>query len=237
VTKRADDEDEHDRSRKQLQTGGRELDAEHSEEALQRHRDADAGDQSEQRTHDADHDGFDQHGAGHLSSLRADGAQQRVLPLTLRGSDREHVVDHEAGDAHRDEREHRQEDAEEAQRVLDRVLVLLGDLGTRQRFRGRRSRKRGLDPIGQHVVGHAAVAAHHDGVDEAGLTHELLRRGQIEQRERGAARRGRVAVAGDADQREVARPALGDDFHAVADLVVTLVGGRRVERDFRVVGG
>ena len=56
----------------------------------------------------------------HLASLRADSAQQRVLALALRRGDREHVVDHEAGDAHRDEREHRQEDREEAQPLLDR---------------------------------------------------------------------------------------------------------------------
>ena len=40
-----------------------------------------------------------------------DCSQQRVLSLPLRGSDREHVVDHEAGNTHGDQREHRQEDA------------------------------------------------------------------------------------------------------------------------------
>ncbi len=71
----------------------------------------DTGDQAEQRSDDADHDGLDQHRPRHLGTLRTDGTQQGVLALALRGRDREHVVDHEAGDTHGDEREHGQEDA------------------------------------------------------------------------------------------------------------------------------
>ena len=63
----------------------------------------------------------------------ADGAQQRVLALALRGRDREDVVDHEHADAERNEREDRQEQGDEPETALDVGLGLLGDLGRGQR--------------------------------------------------------------------------------------------------------
>ena len=68
------------------------------------------------------------------------------------------------------------------------VWFSFGDLGAGQRL--------GLLSAGSaasirrpsSVVGHAAVAADDDRVDEAGLADELLRRRQVEQRQRCATR-------------------------------------------------
>ena len=57
-----------------------------------------------------------------------------------------------------------------------------------------------------------------------GLPTKDSRRREVEQCERRAARRRDVAVAGDADEGELARPALGHDLDGVAELVVGLVG-------------
>ena len=113
---------------------------------------------------------------------------------------------------------------EEAEALLDRVLVLLGDLGTGERLGLTVGRQRRLDRVGQLVVGLAAIAGDDDRVDEPGFADELLGRGEVEQRERRATRRRHVAVAGDADERELARPGLGDDLDRVADLVVPVLG-------------
>ncbi len=69
-----------------------------------------------------------EHRAEHLSSTRADGSQQRELAASLRDEDRERVVDDEHPDEDGDAGEHEQEDVEEAEALLDVVLVLLGDL-------------------------------------------------------------------------------------------------------------
>ena len=50
-----------------------------------------AGDRAEQ----TDDDRLDQQRPRDLATAGADRAEQRVLPLALRGRDREHVVDHE----------------------------------------------------------------------------------------------------------------------------------------------
>ena len=68
----------------------------------------------------------------------------------------------------------------------------LGDVGV----------ERGLDALGQHLVGDRAVALDQHGVDEAGLGDELHRRRRVEQRPRRVARRDDVVVRGDADERE-----------------------------------
>ncbi len=127
---------------------------------------------------------------------------------------------------------------EEAEPLLDRALVLLGDLGAGQRL-GLANRPAALpgSQSASWASDMAAVTADDDGVDEAGSPDELLRGGEVEQRERRPTRRGDVAVAGDADQRELARPGLGDHLDRVADLVVALVGGTRVEGDLTIVLG
>ena len=95
---------------------------------------------------EADRRRLDQQRPGDLATTRADGAQQRVLPLALRGGDREHVVDHEHPDAEGDEREDRQEQRDEAEASLDLGLRLLGDLRRRQRLGDVRV-ERALDPL------------------------------------------------------------------------------------------
>ena len=77
-------------------------------------------------------DTLEQHGAEHLSSTRADGSQQRELATSLRDEDREGVVDDEHPDEDGDAGEDEQEDVEEAEPLLDVVLVLLGDLLARE---------------------------------------------------------------------------------------------------------
>ena len=94
-----------------------------------------------------------------------------------------------------------------------------------------------LDRVGQLGVGQTAVALYDDSVDVAGLPDELLRGGEVEQRERRAGRRVGLSVAGDADQGELARSGLGDNLDGVADRVVGLVGGALVERDLVAVDG
>ena len=84
------------------------------------------GDADERRQH-ADDDRFAEHLAHHLALAGADRAQQRHLARALGDDDREGVVDDDGADDQGDEREDQQGDVEEAELLLDRVLILLGD--------------------------------------------------------------------------------------------------------------
>ena len=171
-------------------------------------RDPTPADEPEQRADDADDERLDEQRPGDLRAAGADRAQQRVLALTLGGADAEHVVDDEAADEQRD-------DAKIVRKMVKKLRpssiavwfssVISAPVSTSIWLSGRQRR---FDPVGQLSVGHAAVAADDDGVDEPGLPmNELLRGRQVEQRPRRAARRVDVAERGDADDGELARPA------------------------------
>ena len=90
---------------------------------------------------------------------------------------------------------------------------------------------------GQLGVGHRAVAAHEDGVDEAGAADELVGGGLVEQRPRAVARRGHVVVGDDADDRELTRPAVGVELDALADAEPGVAGRLPLQRHLRPFGG
>ena len=81
------------------------------------------------------------HRGQHLSPAGAERPEQAEFTRALRHDDRERVEDDEGPDEQRDEREDEQRGAEEAQRVLQGLGLLVGD-------RGRRD---GLDALRKHA--------------------------------------------------------------------------------------
>ena len=118
-----------DRTRLDHDRGVGEVDAEPLHEGPESDREEHShGDADERRQH-ADDDRFAEHLAHHLPLAGADRAQQRHLARALGDDDREGVVDDDGADDQGDEGEDQQGDVEEAELLLDRVLILLGDLG------------------------------------------------------------------------------------------------------------
>ncbi len=192
----------------------------------------DSAEQSNYRTEQPDEGRFDQQCPGHLTSTGTDGAQQGVLALTLRGGDREHVVDHEHPHTEGNEREDREEQGDEPEAPFDVGLRLLGDLG-RSQCLGDVRVEGGLDPPDQHIVTHRSVALDQDRIDETRPGDERLRRRGVEQRPCGVAWRHDVVIDGDSDHGELAGPGLGVDLDRVTEHKPAVGGGDGIESDFR----
>ena len=186
----ADDHRDDEPGRLDPQGAGGDADARARQDRQDQLGQGDAADVADQRTADADDERLDEQRSGHLAATGTDRPQQRVLLLSLRRRDAEHVEDDEAADEDGDQGEDRQEQRQEAEALLDVALVLLGDLlagehldvlvaGLLQAL---------LDAVGQLLLAQRAVAADDDRVDEAGLAvDERLRGRQVEQRPRRAA--------------------------------------------------
>ena len=185
-----------------------------------------------------DDDRLTDHRREHLPLRRADRAQQRHLAHALRDDDRERVVDDEHPDDERDEREHEQRGADEAERLVDGVLVLLGErlAGDHLVLACSVRRQRVLDVLGDLRLRHA-------GLGDDGDLRELVRARSRPVAPRAGVnkhdRRAREAVDGaelrDADELVLLRRLRGEDRDLLADVEVALVGRLLVDDDL-VVG-
>ena len=81
------------------------------------------------------------------------------------------------------------------------------------------------------VCGDAGLRRHEREVDLVALVEQRLRGGEVEDHDGGPAEAGRRPDGREPDELELLLRAAGRDRHGVAELVVLLVGGRRVERD------
>ena len=105
----------------------REVEPDQAHGGLEEHREHDTGDDPDDRSDQADEHRLTEHLAHDLRAACADRAQECHLPGALRDHDRERVVDDERADDERDQREHPEENVDELQLIVQRVLVLLGD--------------------------------------------------------------------------------------------------------------
>ena len=130
-------------------------------------------------------DGLEEDPAEHLSSGRADGAQQRDLAPPLRDQHVEGVPDDEGADQQGDPCEHQQHRGEDAHRISHGCGAVGGHLLTGHRF----------DAVGQHRGDPACAATsastpsaaqHVDLVDQPVLAQHLLGGGQVEPGQGGA---------------------------------------------------
>ena len=216
----------------QYEAGRRQVEAECAEETFESGAYPDSTDDPKRRRDESDEGRFDDDGDEHLATGRADRSEQRHLSRALGHDDRERVVDHEAADDDRDDRECGEEDRDEAEVLLDVVLLFLRDLGAREGLRIGRQRR--LDACRHLVLRHSWCGLHSDRVDLPGLRQHLLSGRQREQRIAGAERAVRGAELRDADEVELlwSGRRRKDNRDRVADLEVTLDRAAPIDHDF-----
>ena len=122
---RTDHERCDDRGRPDRERGRRQLQPDRLEALLEQDREPDPRGEPDGRAQEPDHQGLDDHGPEHLPAAGTQRSQEPQLAGPLRHHDVERVEDHEGPDEQRDEREHEQRRAEEAQ-ALANLLRLLG---------------------------------------------------------------------------------------------------------------
>ena len=138
---RADQQADDDRAALEHEARGRQVDAERLEELVDALREAEPGDDADDRADEADRERLEQHRVQHLAARGAERAQQRQLARALRDGDRERVEDQERADQDRDEREREQAGGEEGEALADVVAELVGLLRGRAHLRGRRQQR------------------------------------------------------------------------------------------------
>ena len=127
-------------------------------------------------------------------------------------------------------------DVEEAQRLVDVVLLLLGDLGAGQHLDlavavlGQRL----LDVVLHLLFAHARLRDHRDLAELADRVADALHLVEREQTDRRPEQAVGGAEAGDADDVVEMRPLRGQHLHPVADFEVALVGAVPVDHDLVV---
>ena len=160
-----------------------------------------AAEQAEHRGQHAQGEALEQDGAHDLLARRAQRAQGGELPHPLRERDRERVVDHEGADGERDRREREQEVADEVDALADARGIRAGLLVAGAHLRARGQQR--LDVRGQLLGRDPLVGREEDRVELSLLVQQLLRRGDVEDGERGAAERLHVTQPRDARDREL----------------------------------
>ena len=138
---RADQQADDDRAALEHEARGRQVDAERLEELVDALREAEPGDDADDRADDADRERLEQHRVEHLAARGAERPQQRQLARALRDGDRERVEDQERADQDGDEREREQPGGEEGEALADVVAELVGLLRGRAHLRGRRQQR------------------------------------------------------------------------------------------------
>jgi hypothetical protein len=146
----------------------------------------------------------------------------RSSAISLGHDDREGVVDHEAPDEHRDHREDQHEGAEEREPVLDARLGLLHDGLTGDGFVA--GGQHALDALGQLLLRHARLGGRRNVGERVAHARDLLGRGRVEQRHRGAERAVGAAEPAEPDDGHVLGARGGHDLHGVTDGEVVALG-------------
>ncbi len=127
VTPDAHDQADDDGAHLEDEWARRQRDAEPAQQLLEPDGRQHAQAEADERRHEPHDHRLAEHGAEHLTSARADDAQQRQLPRALAHRDGEGVQDGEAAHEERDEPEDEQRRVEEAQRLADGARLLVDD--------------------------------------------------------------------------------------------------------------
>jgi hypothetical protein len=223
----ADEQAPKDDRRRQADRRRRNLATALAEQPLDDARDQQAEEEPDDRRECADDQPLDHDRTEYLPPGRADRPERRELAHALRDRDRERVEDDERADEERDAREGEQEVADELRERRDVVRLLLRLLVARAYLRIRR--QDGPDLRDELLGRRPGLGRRGDAVEGVLAVKQLLRGRDGEHGEGRAADGVDVAVACDADQRELAHGVQRRDADLVTDLEMLVVGGVDVD--------
>ncbi len=224
-----DQESDDHRAEREDKTRRRQLEVERLEERVQPLRESDTEEEPDHRCDQTDRERLEEHRGQQLPPRRAERPQRRQLTRSLRDGDRQRVEDDEGADEECDRAEGQQEVADDAHEDGDlaAVLVRLLDAGLDLNCVRQVVVERG----GKLVRRRPALGGDGDGVELALPVEQLLRRCDVEDRERSAAERLDAGVLGGSDELEVLHRREGRHLHLVAHLVALILRRPGVDDD------
>jgi hypothetical protein len=213
--------------RRQDHRSRRHADAEPREQPLQSPAETEPGQDAGGRRDQADDRRFQQGAPEHLAATGPDAAQQGQFPATLGDQDGECVVDDDARDDERDQREHQDGRGELLGEVHGRVGLRRGELATGLHLIARHPGQR-RDRGGQRGLRRARRGTRDDLV-VAWSAGDGKPGGRLEGGHRGVAELVVNAEVDGSDQAEgTDPPRVVDDLHRLAEPEVLVGGGGRV---------